>query len=164
MTLHLLLIIGEAGGTNNAYTSFDKTVYHQTAPSNMTETLLWLEADRMGTHLEGFTQKKFENQRDAVKNEKRQRYDNQPYGMVNEILFKSVFPNHPYEWTPIGYVDDLDAASYNDLKNFFLRWYGPNNATLIVSGDINPDEVKVWAEKYFGSIAKCPEVRKMYPS
>ncbi len=156
-------IISESGGTNNAYTSFDKTVYHQTAPSNMTETLLWLEADRMGTHLEGFTQEKFENQRDAVKNEKRQRYDNQPYGMVNEVLFKSLFSNHPYEWTPIGYVDDLDIATYEDLKNFFLRWYGPNNATLVVSGDVNPEEVKLWAEKYFEGIQKCPEVRNMYP-
>ena len=156
-------IIGEAGGTNNAYTSFDKTVYHQTAPSNMTETLLWLEADRMGTHLEGFTQKKFETQRDAVKNEKRQRYDNQPYGMVNEILFKTLFANHAYEWTPIGFVDDLDIATYGDLRNFFLRWYGPNNATLVVSGDVNPEEVKVWAEKYFSGIQKCPEVKKMYP-
>lgn len=156
-------IISEAGGTNNAYTSFDKTVYHQTAPSNMAETLLWLEADRMGTHLEGFTQKKFENQREAVKNEKRQRYDNQPYGMVNEILFKSLFSNHPYEWTPIGYVDDLDIATYDDLRNFFLRWYGPNNATLVVSGDVNPADVKKWAEKYFGGIQKCPEVKNMYP-
>ncbi len=156
-------IISEAGGTNNAYTSFDKTVYHQTVPKNMTETVLWLEADRMGTHLEGFTQKKFENQRDAVKNEKRQRYDNQPYGMVSEVLFKSLFANHPYEWTPIGYVDDLDIASYDDLRNFFLRWYGPNNATVVVSGDVNPDEVKMWVEKYYGGIAKCPEVREMYP-
>lgn len=156
-------IIGESGGINNAYTSFDKTVYYQTAPSNMTEKLLWLEADRMGTHLESFTQKQFENQRATVKNEKRQRYDNQPYGMVNEILFKSLFANHPYEWTPIGYVDDLDIATYEDLKNFFLRWYGPNNATLVVSGDVNPEEVKKWAEKYFGGIKKCPEVKKMYP-
>ena len=156
-------IISESGGTNNAYTSFDKTVYHQTAPSNMAETLLWLEADRMGTHLEGFTQAKFENQRDAVKNEKRQRYDNRPYGMVNEILFKSLFANHPYEWTPIGYVDDLDIATYDDLRNFFLRWYGPNNATLVVAGDVNEQEVLTWVEKYFGGIQKCPDVRKMYP-
>jgi len=156
-------IISEAGGTNNAFTSFDKTVYHQTAPSNLTETMLWLEADRMGTHLEGFTQEKFENQRDAVKNEKRQRYDNQPYGMVSEILFKTMFYDHPYEWTPIGFVDDLDIATYDDLKNFFLRWYGPNNATLVVAGDVNPEEVKIWAEKYFGGIAKCPEVKDMYP-
>ena len=156
-------IIGESGGVNNAYTSFDKTVYHQTAPKNMTEKLLWLEADRMGTHLESFTQKQFENQRETVKNEKRQRYDNQPYGMVSEILFKSLFSNHPYEWTPIGYVDDLDIATYEDLKNFFLRWYGPNNATLIVSGDVNPEEVKVWVEKYFKGIQKCPEVKNMYP-
>ncbi len=152
-------IISEAGGTNNAYTSFDKTVYINTAPSNLTETLLWLEADRMGTHLDGFTEEKFNNQRDAVKNEKRQRYDNQPYGMVNEVLFKSLYPNHPYEWTPIGYVDDLDDAKFEDLRNFFLRWYGPNNATLVVSGDVNPEEVKKWVDKYYGTINKCPEVR-----
>lgn len=156
-------IISEAGGTNNAYTSFDKTVYINTAPSNLTETLLWLEADRMGTHLDGFTQKKFENQRDAVKNEKRQRYDNQPYGMLNEIMFKSLYANHPYEWTPIGFVDDLDLASYEDLRNFFLRWYGPNNATLVVSGDVDPEQVKSWVEKYYKNINKCPEVRDMYP-
>ncbi|MBO6515773.1 MAG: insulinase family protein [Bacteroidia bacterium] len=153
-------IISESGGTNNAFTSFDKTVYINTAPSNLTETLLWLEADRMGTHLDGFTEEKFNNQRDAVKNEKRQRYDNQPYGMVNEVLFKSLFPGHPYEWTPIGYVDDLDAASFEDLRNFFLRWYGPNNATLVVSGDVNPEEVKTWVNKYYGTINKCPQVRK----
>jgi zinc protease len=153
-------IISEAGGTNNAYTSFDKTVYINTAPSNLTETMLWLEADRMGTHLDGFTEEKFNNQRDAVKNEKRQRYDNQPYGMVNEVLFKSIYPNHPYEWTPIGYVDDLDDASFDDLRNFFLRWYGPNNATLVVSGDVNPEEVKKWVDKYYGKITKCPAIDK----
>lgn len=155
-------IISEAGGTNNAFTSFDKTVYINTAPSNLTETLLWLEADRLGTHLEGFTEKKFNNQRDAVKNEKRQRYDNQPYGMVAENLFKAMYPNHPYEWTPIGYVDDLDIATYEDLKNFFLRWYGPNNATLVVSGDVDPEQVKTWVAKYFSTISKCPDVRPTY--
>lgn len=155
-------IVSEAGGTNNAYTSFDQTVYINTAPSNLTETLLWLEADRMGLHLDGFTQKKFENQRDAVKNEKRQRYDNQPYGMVNEEMFKNLYPNHPYEWTPIGFVDDLDAASFDDLRNFFLRWYGPNNATLIVSGDFKPEDVKSWVNKYYSGLAQCPKVGKPY--
>jgi zinc protease len=153
-------IISRAGGTNNAFTSFDKTVYINTAPSNLTETLLWLEADRMGTHLDGFTEKKFNNQRDAVKNEKRQRYDNQPYGMVNEVLFKTMFPNHPYEWTPIGYVDDLDIAEFDDLRNFFLRWYGPNNATLVVSGDVNPEEVKQWVNKYYSTIKPTKYVPK----
>ena len=152
-------IINGSGGTNNAFTSFDKTVYINTAPSNMTETMLWLEADRMGTHLDGFTKKKFENQRNAVKNEKRQRYDNQPYGMVNEVLFQTLYKDHPYEWTPIGYVDDLDIASYEDLRNFFLRWYGPNNATLVVSGDVDPAEVMAWVSKYYGTINKCPDVR-----
>jgi zinc protease len=156
-------IISEAGGTNNAYTSFDKTVYINTAPSNLTETLLWLEADRMGTHLDGFTEKKFNNQRDAVKNEKKQRNDNQPYGMVSENLFKTLYADHPYEWTPIGFVDDLDAASFSDLRNFFLRWYGPNNATLVVSGDVNPEEVKAMVDKYYGTIKPCPRVSKQRP-
>lgn len=155
-------IISENGGWNNAYTSFDKTVYIQTAPSNLTETMLYLEADRMGTHMEGFTQKKFENQRDAVKNEKKQRNDNVQYGLVSEYMFKTAFADHPYEWTPIGFLDDLDLATYQDLKNFFLRWYGPNNATVVVSGDVNPEEVKKWVAKYFASINKCRAIPKAY--
>ncbi len=156
-------IINEAGGDNNAFTAMDKTVYHQTAPSNLTETMLWLEADRMGTHLDGFTQEKFEVQRDAVKNEKKQSYDNEQYGMVRELLYKTLYRSHPYESLPIGFVDDLDAADYSDLRNFFLRWYGPNNATVVVSGDVNPDDVKQWVNTYFGNIKACPQVKKMRP-
>ena len=154
-------LISSAGGTCNAFTAFDETVYHNNAPSNFTETLLWMEADRMSTHLEGFTQAKFENQRNAVKNEKKQRNDNQPYGMVNEVLFKNLFPNQTYEWTPIGFTDDLDIASFEDLQKFFLRWYKPNNAVLVVSGDVNPEEVKTWVNKYYGTIKKGKPVRKM---
>lgn len=154
-------MISKAGGTNNAFTSFDETVYINTAPSNFTENLLWMEADRMGTHLDGFTQEKFESQRNAVKNEKKQSYDNQPYGMLNEVMFKTMFANQTYEWTPIGFTDDLDIASYEDLRRFFLRWYKPNNATVVVSGDVNPEEVKAWVNKYFGTIPKGKPVKKM---
>jgi zinc protease len=155
-------IVSEGGGTNNGNTSTDRTVYLQTAPSNLTETMLWLEADRMGTHLEGFTQKKFDNQRNAVKNEKKEG-DNVPYGLVGEVRAKLLYAGHPYEWSPIGYLDDLNSASAEDMKNFFLRWYGPNNATVIVTGDVNTEEVKQWVEKYYGGIPKGPEVKKMYP-
>jgi zinc protease len=155
-------LISKAGGTNNAFTAFDKTVYINTAPSNFTETLLWMEADRMSTLLDGFTQAKFESQRNAVKNEKKQSYDNQPYGMLSEVMFKTMFANQPaYEWTPIGFTDDLDIATYDDLRRFFLRWYKPNNATIVVSGDVNPEEVKAWVNKYYGTLTKGKPVKKM---
>ncbi len=155
-------LISRAGGNNNAFTSFDQTVYINTAPSNFTETLLWLEADRMATLLEGFTQAKFESQRNAVKNEKKQGLDNQPYGMLQEVMFKTMFANLPaYEWTPIGFTDDLDIATYEDLRKFFLRWYKPNNATIVVSGDVNPEEVKAWVSKYYGTLKKGKPVKKM---
>ncbi|NUM31587.1 MAG: insulinase family protein [Bacteroidetes bacterium] len=154
-------MISKAGGTCNAFTSFDKTVYINTAPSNFTETLLWMEADRMSSLLEGFTKEKFESQRNAVKNEKKQSYDNQPYGMVSEVLFKTLFANQSsYEWTPIGFTDDLDIASFEDLRRFFLKWYKPNNATIVVSGDVNPEEVKEWVNKYYGTIAKGKTITK----
>lgn len=160
-------LISKAGGTNNAFTSFDQTVYINTAPSNFTETLLWLEADRMSTLLEGFTQAKFESQRNAVKNEKKQGNDNQPYGMVSETLFKTMFAGQAaYEWTPIGFTDDLDIATYEDLRKFFLRWYKPNNATVVVSGDVNPEDVKAWVNKYYGTIKKgkpAPKMKRVTP-
>ncbi len=154
-------LISKAGGTNNAFTSFDQTVYINTAPSNFTESLLWMEADRMSTLLEGFTQAKFESQRNAVKNEKKQSYDNQPYGMLSEVMFKTMFANQTYEWTPIGFTDDLDIATYDDLRKFFLRWYKPNNATVVISGDVNPEDVKTWVNKYYGTFKKGKPVTKM---
>lgn len=154
-------MISKAGGTCNAFTAFDKTVYINTAPSNFTETMLWMEADRMSSLLEGFTKEKFESQRNAVKNEKKQSYDNQPYGMVSEVLFKTLFANQSsYEWTPIGFTDDLDIATYEDLRRFFLKWYKPNNATIVVSGDVNPEEVKAWVNKYYGTIKKGKPIPK----
>ncbi len=152
-------IVSDAGGTLNGTTNRDRTNYFETVPSNQLEKMLWLEADRMGFLLDAVTQKKFEIQRSTVKNERGQNYDNRPYGLVNEYLSKNLYPyGHPYSWLTIGYVEDLNRVDVNDLKNFFLRWYGPNNAVLTVGGDVKPADVVKLAEKYFGSIPRGPEV------
>tara|TARA_B110000008_G_scaffold239784_1_gene246702 strand:- start:18318 stop:21176 length:2859 start_codon:yes stop_codon:yes gene_type:complete len=146
-------IVSDAGGSMNGNTTSDRTVYFQTVPTNYLETALWLEADRMGFMLNAVTQEKFENQRDAVKNEKYQNQINRPYGMSSEILGQTLYPpSHPYNWPVIGYVDDLDRATLQDLKDFFLRWYGPDNAILTISGDVTSEEVMPLVEKYFASI------------
>jgi zinc protease len=153
-----------AGGDLNGSTNRDRTNYYQTVPSNQLEKMLWLEADRMGFLLDAVTQKKFEVQRSTVKNERGERVDNVPYGLAQEYLAKNMYPyGHPYSWLTIGYVEDLDRVDVNDLKNFFLRWYGPNNATITIGGDVNPKEVIKLVEKYFGSIPRGPQVNKMAP-
>ncbi len=153
-------IITEAGGTLNGTTNTDRTNYFETVPSNQLEKMLWLEADRMGFLLDSVTQRKFEVQRATVKNERGQRYDNAPYGVVGEKIGEALYPQgHPYSWTTIGYIADLDRVDVNDLKRFYMRWYGPNNAVLTVAGDVKTDEVLAMAQKYFGSIAKGPEVK-----
>lgn len=152
-------IITEAGGTLNGTTNRDRTNYFETVPANQLEKMLWLEADRMGFLLDAVTQQKFEVQRATVKNERGQRYDNQPYGLVGEVAAKNLYPyGHPYSWLTIGYIEDLNRVNAQDLKNFFLRWYGPNNAVLTVGGDVNPKQVVAWVEKYYGSIPKGPAV------
>ncbi|MDB5263282.1 MAG: peptidase [Adhaeribacter sp.] len=155
-------IVSEAGGTLNGSTNRDRTNYFETLPNNQIETALWLEADRMGFLLDAVTQKKFENQRSTVKNERGQSVDNQPYGRASETVYRTLYPyGHPYSWDVIGYLEDLDRGSLDDLKNFFLRWYGPNNATLTVGGDVTPQQVIKLAEKYFGSIPRGAEVPKV---
>jgi len=152
-------IITEAGGTLNGTTNRDRTNYFETVPANQLEKMLWLEADRMGFLLDAVTQEKFEVQRATVKNERGQRYDNQPYGLVNEVSVRNLYPyGHPYSWLTIGYIEDLNRVDVQDLKNFFLRWYGPNNAVLTIGGDVDPKQTISWVEKYFGSIPKGPEV------
>lgn len=152
-------IVTESGGTLNGTTNRDRTNYFETVPANQLEKMLWLEADRMGFLLDAVTQPKFEVQRATVKNERGQNYDNRPYGLVNETFNKNLYPyGHPYSWMTIGYVEDLDRVNVNDLKNFFLRWYGPNNATLTIGGDVKPAEVVKLVERYFGSIPRGPEV------
>ncbi len=158
-------IVTESGGTLNGTTNQDRTNYFQTVPSNQLEKMLWLEADRMGFLLDAVTQQKFEVQRETVKNERGERYDNVPYGLAFENLSKALYPyGHPYSWLTIGYIEDLNRVNVNDLKNFFLRWYGPNNAVLTVGGDIDVKQVTELVGKYFGSIPRGPEVKNMAPS
>jgi zinc protease len=156
--------VQDAGGTLNGSTNTDRTNYFETVPSNYLEQMLWLEADRMGWLLDAITQAKLDNQRDVVKNERRQNYENRPYGLasieVNELLYPD---DHPYHWPTIGYQADLSAASLDDVKDFFRRWYGPNNATLVVAGDVTPAEVRSLATKYFGPIPAGPAVAKPAP-
>jgi zinc protease len=152
-------IITEAGGNLNGSTNADITNYYQTVPANQLEKVLWLEADRMGFLLPAVTQEKFENQRETVKNERGQRVDNQPYGLRSERIAEALYPvGHPYSWSTIGYVEDLDRVNLVDLKAFFARWYGPNNAVLTIGGDINIAQTKAWIERYFAPIPRGPEV------
>ncbi len=154
----------EAGGTLNGSTNTDRTNYWEVVPSNFLELALWLESDRMGYLLESLTEAKLANQRDVVKNEKRQNYDNRPYGLVGAKIAETMYPeNHPYHWLTIGSLDDLTAASREDVSDFFRRFYTPNNASLSIAGDINPAEARMLVEKYFGPIKRGPEVQKVAP-
>ena len=143
------------GGDNNGTTDNDRTLYYETVPSNYLETALWLEADRMGFLLDSLDIAKLNAQRDIVKNERRQRIDNQPYGRVGEILSSATYPKeHPYSWSVIGSMEDLSAASEEDVKSFFRLYYAPNNAILTIVGDFDPAQTKQWITKYFGSLPK----------
>ena len=155
---HFSLLQG-VGATLNGTTSFDRTNYFEAVPTHAYELALWLEADRMGTLLDALTQENLDNQRDVVKNERRQRYDNVPYGTAWEQLFALLYPEgHPYHHLPIGSMADLDAASLDDCRDFFTRHYAPANATLTVVGDVDPDEVVKRVEYYFGDIPTLAEV------
>ena len=154
-------IITEAGGTLNGTTNRDRTNYFETVPANQLEKMLWLESDRMGFLIDAVSQRKFEVQRDTVKNERAQSYENRPYGLMWERMSEALYPEgHPYSWQPIGYVEDLDRVDVNDLKAFFLRWYGPNNAVLTIGGDLDVDDTLEWVNKYFGTIPRGPEVEQ----
>ncbi|MBL7927771.1 MAG: insulinase family protein [Bacteroidia bacterium] len=155
-------MVSEAGGTLNGTTNRDRTNYFETLPKNQLEVGLWLEADRMGFLLDSVTQQKFEIQRSTVKNERGQNYDNRPYGLVGETTSRVLYPKgHPYSWLTIGYISHLDAVDVNDLKAFFMEYYGAANATLTVGGDVNTADVLKLAEKYFGSIPAGPKVEKL---
>ncbi|WP_413801786.1 M16 family metallopeptidase [Streptomyces iranensis] len=149
---HFELVQG-AGGSLNGTTSFERTNYFETMPAHQVELALWLEADRMGSLLTALDEESLENQRDVVKNERRQRYDNVPYGTAFEKLVAMAYPEgHPYHHTPIGSMADLDAASLEDAREFFRTYYAPNNAVLSIVGDIDPEQTLAWIERYFGSI------------
>jgi predicted Zn-dependent peptidase len=146
-------LIQKAGGSLNGTTSFDRTNYYETVPSNQLELALWLEADRMGGLLAALDQENLDNQRDVVKNEKRQSYDNQPYGTRHQHIVEMLFPRgHQYDHLPIGSMEDLDAASLEDVQGFFRAHYAPNNAVLAIAGDVEPDDALHLAERYFGGI------------
>jgi zinc protease len=154
----------EAGGSLNGSTNTDRTNYWEVVPSNFLELALWLESDRMGYLLDALTDAKLNNQRDVVKNEKRQNYDNRPYGLVGAKIAETMYPkDHPYHWLTIGSLDDITAASREDVSDFFRRFYTPNNASLSIAGDINPVEARAMVEKYFGPLKRGPEVKKVEP-
>jgi predicted Zn-dependent peptidase len=150
---------GRGGADINGTTNWDRTNYFEQVPSNQLELALWLEADRMGTLLEAMDQAKLDNQREVVKNERRQGIDNQPYGTAFEKLEEAVFPDgHPYHHNVIGSMADLSAASMSDVQNFFKTYYAPNNAVLVIAGDIDVPQAKQMVRKYFGPIPRGPKV------
>jgi len=154
-------LLESAGANNNGSTTEDRTNYYETLPSNALPLALWLDADRMGFLLPTMDLPKVNLQRDVVKNERRQRVDNQPYGRADELILAALYPkSHPYSWPVIGSMADLSAASLADVQNFFKTYYAPNNATLTIAGDFNSDSVKKMVAQYFGSIPRGPEVKR----
>ncbi len=146
-------LIQNAGGTLNGSTWFDRTNYFETVPSNQLELALWLESDRMGFFEEAITREKLENQRGVVMNERRQSYENRPYGMAFETVLAEAFPEgHPYRHPTIGYMEDIEAAELEDVRSFFRTFYGPDNATLVVAGDADPDGALAAVRRWFGEI------------
>ena len=144
----------ETGGQSNAFTTEDMTVYFETVPTEYLRRALYLEAERLAFLPSALEQEKFDTEREVVKNERRQSYENRPYGLAEEAILASVFPKgHPYSWSVIGAMADLDAASLKDLKRFFLEYYHPGNASLCLSGDFDPAEAKRWIAEYFEPLA-----------
>jgi len=155
-------VIEGAGGNNNGSTTQDRTNYFENMPSNYLEAALWLEADRMGYLLPSMTQERLDNQRDIVKNERRERHDNQPYGRVDEIARSLMYPSdHPYSWPVIGSMADLSAASLDDVKDFFKQYYSPSNASLCIAGDIDTALTRQLVEKYFAGIPAGPNIDRL---
>jgi zinc protease len=154
----------EAGAKLNGSTNQDRTNYFETVPSNYLELALWMESDRMGFLLPAMSQEKLDNQRDVVKNERRQSYENRPYGLVPETVAAALYPpEHPYSWPTIGSMADISKASREDISMFFRRYYHPANASLCVAGDFDPAEAKRLVAKYFGPIPAGPEAKKLPP-
>jgi zinc protease len=148
-----------AGASNNGSTSTDRTNYYEVMPSNALPLALWLEADRMGRLLPTMDQSKLDVQRDVVQNERRERVDNVPYGRAGETILEALFPpEHPYSWPVIGSMADLQAATLDDVTQFFRTYYAPNNASLAISGDFDRDSARVWVQRYFGAIPRGPQM------
>ena len=156
--------IQDAGGTLNGGTWKDGTIYYEVVPNNAMEMVMWLESDRMGYLINTVTESAFYNQQEVVQNEKRQRVDNNPYGHTNWVLDKNIYPEgHPYNWQVIGELVDLQSATIDDVKEFYAKYYGPNNATLVLAGDFEKEEAKAMIEKYFGEIKRGQDVPKLAP-
>lgn len=154
--------IQDVGGTLNGGTWQDGTIYYEVVPKNAMETVLWLESDRMGFLINTVTKSAFKNQQEVVQNEKRQRVDNNPYGHTNWVIDKNIYPEgHPYNWQVIGELVDLQNATVEDVKEFYDKYYGPNNATIVLAGDFETEETKAMIEKYFGEIKKRQPVEKL---
>jgi zinc protease len=155
----------ESGGDNNGSTETDRTNYWINVPSNSLELALFLESDRMGYLLDTMTPKTVDAQRDVVKNERRQSYENRPYGLAEPTLGELLYPaGHPYHWPVIGYMDDLTAASYDDVVEFFRQYYAPANASLVVAGDIDPVKTRALVEKWFGDVKAGRKPEQMKPA
>lgn len=150
------------GGSISGSTTVDNTVYYVTVPGNYLELALWLESDQMGFLLPAMTQKKLDTQRDVVKNERRQGIENRPYGKAWELILKMMYPDdHPYSWTVIGSMEDLSAATLEDVSSFFQSFYTPNNASLVIAGDFDPETARKLVDKYFGTLPPGPRVERM---
>lgn len=158
-------LLESVGGNNNGSTTMDRTNYYEVLPSNALDIALFLESDRMGYLLGGMSPAKVDGQRDVVKNERRQSYENQPYGLSSQTIVETLYPeDHPYHWPVIGYMDDLTAASYDDVVDFFNKYYAPNNASIVIAGDIDPKQALERVKHWFDEIpAGEPVVRPSAP-
>jgi zinc protease len=155
-------LLEAAGGQNNGTTNEDRTNYYEDVPSNALDLALFLESDRMGYLLDVVTPQIVDSQRDVVKNERRQSYENAPYGKAMLRLSELLYPaSHPYHWPVIGYMDDLTAATHEDVIEFFKKYYGPNNATLVIAGDIDPAEARQRVEHWFSDVPRGADVDRV---
>ncbi len=158
------MVIEGVGGNNNGFTSRDVTTYFEMFPKNALEKVLWLESDRMGFFINSVTPRLLAIQQNVVQNEKRQGEDNSPYGFTEYVIDKNLYPaNHPYSWEVIGEMEDLKNATLDDVRAYYEKFYGPNNATLVLAGDFDTDTVKLLIDKYFGEIASHGEVAPRNP-
>jgi zinc protease len=157
-------VIPEWGGLRNGGTWSDGTVYYEVVPKDAFEKILWIDSDRLGYMINTVTVEALEREKQVVKNEKRERVDNVPYGNTNSVIRANLYPpNHPYNWTVIGSLSDLQAATLSDVKEFYEQYYGANNATLVIAGDIDIAETKKFVEKWFGEIRRGPQVEPLDP-
>jgi len=156
--------IGELGGTRNGGTWNDGTIYYEIVPKDAFEKLLWIDSDRLGYMINTVTEQALENEKQVVKNEKRQRVDNRPYGHTRVVIPSLLYPeDHPYNWPVIGSLEDLQAATLADVSEFYERYYGAANATLVIAGDIDLDYTKELVERWFGEIRRGPEIKPLKP-